>query len=1045
MNWFKALLLAPIIAFGQLVPGNPSAFQPVAIDTLSDTSLISVQIPGYLGGQSVKMRRLTLSQLANYIGSDTGSGSLNRLFDSLTALRYLGLNMVGVGTLYMKAPDGNTAGLNCDSSQLVIKGVSTGSSSMLATDGSTLTSLLGTTAVQYSTDDAASFAVSKADFTAATGVFYSGSLFFVPGLAGELWTSATALPGSWTSRTSGTAERLNAAVYTGAQNVVGGANGTIITSPTGATWTGQTFGVATQVRWLTFGEGVLVACGESGMIRTSDEDGVTWTARTSNVANTLFGCAYGNSMFVAVGNNGNITTSADGTTWTSRTSGVATTIYSVVWNGTRWVAVGASGVILTSEDGVTWVSRSSGTSGNILSVVLQGSDLYAAGVNYLATSTDGITWQETGSALFTCINSDSVVSTYLAKDVPKTINGAVSITESLNRISMVDPACGDSLSGAEICVQEAIDRVCESGGSVFIPGGNYLMSGYAAVDSCSPVTLNVDAGALFTADDVDSNFTPFDLGRNFPTATADSLPMKKVFLVLANSPGSKIIGGRYDGSGFVHKTGQDATGVMAYQCDNCVIDGVDSRNYNPYYPEQTYDYGGFTDGVIPIRYQAITLFDSEEAVAKNSYTENAKYDCIGARYNPRNNSILNNEAHNCWEGVQSADYGQVGAHGYGTYISGNKTGGYRGQGIVTHSNRAVIENNPNVGPYNADSSMLVTDITGIFCLENTDCTIQGNGLFDAAPANGRGYIAFYRGGSPVLGVRATVLGNYLFKSTVDTTFGLTEIDGYDSVFASGNRFVGFSRPIKNRVSLPSGWQIGVNPGYDTTVNLKVQYPSRSRGLTQFLGRASQGDTVIIGDGAGSYYAMANVGDGNSLIIGTRTLNGADNQIVVVSGGGDIDNGRGSRTRWSGNEDETPGTILHTLGNVSTATYSVRYGASQTVGFQITHTGQVILTRQTASNADATIAVATVTMAQTGTMSADRTWTLPTAALYGSGRPPLCVVDESGTAGAVASQIIITRSGADLINGVTTAPIITPYGVRCLISDGVSKWTITNSL
>lgn len=86
MNWFKALIFTPFLAFGQLVP-PPSGMTAVDLDTVSgvDTALVGIQIPGYLNGQSVKMRRATLGQLSDYFGGGGGGGGGAAIHDSLAA------------------------------------------------------------------------------------------------------------------------------------------------------------------------------------------------------------------------------------------------------------------------------------------------------------------------------------------------------------------------------------------------------------------------------------------------------------------------------------------------------------------------------------------------------------------------------------------------------------------------------------------------------------------------------------------------------------------------------------------------------------------------------------------------------------------------------------------------------------------------------------------------------------------------------------------------------------------------------------------------
>ena len=85
-------------------------------------------------------------------------------------------------------------------------------------------------------------------------------------------------------------------------------------------------------------------------------------------------------------------------------------------------------------------------------------------------------------------------------------------------------------------------------------------------------------------------------------------------------------------------------------------------------------------------------------------------------------------------------------------------------------------------------------------------------------------------------------------------------------------------------------------------------------------------------------------------------------------------------------------------------------------------------------ADSVVAMSSITAA--------RAWTLPLANSVPAGwRVTVC--DDSGSVTGVNS-LTINRSGADTINGLTSAAMITAYAVREFKSDGVSKYTILNA-
>ena len=69
---------------------------------------------------------------------------------------------------------------------------------------------------------------------------------------------------------------------------------------------------------ITFGNNTFVAVGESGIVRTSSDNGSSWDNGTSETTRQLNEIAYGNSTFVAVGQSGTHLYSSDnGSTWST--------------------------------------------------------------------------------------------------------------------------------------------------------------------------------------------------------------------------------------------------------------------------------------------------------------------------------------------------------------------------------------------------------------------------------------------------------------------------------------------------------------------------------------------------------------------------------------------------------------------------------------------------------------------------------------------------------------------------------------------------------
>ncbi len=89
-----------------------------------------------------------------------------------------------------------------------------------------------------------------------------------------------------------------------------------------------------------------MAVGDNGTIITSP-DGATWTLQASGTSSHLHGVVWSGTKFVAVGTNGTIITSPDGVTWEPWASGVNIDLHGITWSGSQYVVVGKN-IILTS-------------------------------------------------------------------------------------------------------------------------------------------------------------------------------------------------------------------------------------------------------------------------------------------------------------------------------------------------------------------------------------------------------------------------------------------------------------------------------------------------------------------------------------------------------------------------------------------------------------------------------------------------------------------------------------------------------------------------
>jgi hypothetical protein len=173
-------------------------------------------------------------------------------------------------------------------------------------------------------------------------------------------------------------------------------------STDGATWTSRTiFSTLTgthNISSFSYGEGILVATDTRGRIARSlsDSDFQTWSNLTSNFGNTaILSSAYGDGLWVAAGSTGQMRTSTNGSTWVTVTSNFGTTIIqSVAYANGLWVAAGSTGQMRTSANGSTWVTVTSNFGTTIIRSVAYGNGLWVAAgdVGQMRTSTNGSTW-----------------------------------------------------------------------------------------------------------------------------------------------------------------------------------------------------------------------------------------------------------------------------------------------------------------------------------------------------------------------------------------------------------------------------------------------------------------------------------------------------------------------------------------------------------------------------------------------------------------------------------------------------------------------------
>lgn len=206
-------------------------------------------------------------------------------------------------------------------------------------------------------------------YAALAGTGGGQDLWTAVGASGKIAT-ATDPTGTWTQRTSGTANTLNAAAAANGYLVAVGNSGTLVyaSSSDPASWSSNLSSFSTTtINVVANGGGYWVAAGGSGKLATATTPGGTWTQRTSGFGSkSITALAYGNGVWVAGCQTGNLSgairTASDPTSsWTSRTWGAGSSSYpaieGIIWDGAQFVAVDQDGYVCTSPTGATWTDR----------------------------------------------------------------------------------------------------------------------------------------------------------------------------------------------------------------------------------------------------------------------------------------------------------------------------------------------------------------------------------------------------------------------------------------------------------------------------------------------------------------------------------------------------------------------------------------------------------------------------------------------------------------------------------------------------------------
>ena len=149
-----------------------------------------------------------------------------------------------------------------------------------------------------------------------------------------------------------------------------GGNAAIFTSTNGFNWTLRNSGAAFALWDIAYGNGIYLAVGASGGVRSTD--GVTWTSTPGAAGDTV---AFGGGKFVKAGPDASVST--DGVTWTPGVIG-SVTLENVTYGFGTFVAVGPSG-IFTSSNGTNWQNRNVRTRQKLNAVDFANDSFYVVG------------------------------------------------------------------------------------------------------------------------------------------------------------------------------------------------------------------------------------------------------------------------------------------------------------------------------------------------------------------------------------------------------------------------------------------------------------------------------------------------------------------------------------------------------------------------------------------------------------------------------------------------------------------------------------------
>jgi len=289
------------------------------------------------------------------------------------------------------------------------------------------------------------------------------------------------------------------------------------------------------------------------------------------------------------------------------------------------------------------------------------------------------------------------------------------------------------------------------------------------------------------------------------------------------------------------------------------------------------------------------------------------------------------------------------------------------------------------------------------------------GLYIEAMTSGSTNYAIYTNSGAVRFGGAVTCASTLSVTGASTLSSTLRIDGVASIGAATNSGIMLYLAGDTNITTGSTSQFGL------FVNLLGPAATVSDGLfgirTGVNTPASA--SAIVSNAYGLYVEAANKGAGSTItnnygiIVKDQTVGGTLNYAIYTQTG------------------------LVSFGDAVTCTSTLTVTGATTLSSTLTIGGALRPSRQTFSDANVTCNSTTTMLAQTGTLTANRTVTLPSASAFGAG--VLIIVDESGT--SASNKKIIVSTSAN-VNGTSSKDaIVAGYGMAILYCNG-TNWTIT---